>query len=271
MRAVEPVAARNTPLSELPAHLPRVLSFGGGVNSWALLLRLVRMGLEPDAVVFADTGEERGRTLAYIEEHVAPFCKKHGIRFEVVTAGRGALFDYYLQRGAVPSTRFRDCTYKFKVQPVRAFVKRELGATAKRPVVMLLGIDAGEPLRARDSNRRFIINAHPLMEWGMDRAACEAEIAAAGYPSPGKSGCVGCVFSTRRELWGLHRQDPAAFERLAAVEDKALLRNPRFTLLPNGPRLRDLAKMQEHELPPEKKPRGECLGGDACAPDTEED
>lgn len=261
------------------ASLPTVLSFGGGVNSVALLLRLVRDGRAPDVVIFADTGEEHQRTYDYIERYVRPFCAEHAIRFEVVRNSdydsliervlvhvqrAGRLFDYYLARRAVPSLRFRDCTYKFKVTPVRRWVKEHLGASRKHPVTMIMGIASEEATRVKDSNRLFVVNQFPLVfDYNMDRSACEAEIAAYGWPSPGKSGCIGCLYSSLREMWELSRKEPDRFARLKHVEATARARNPRFTLLPKGPPLDVIECMREADVGVDTR-TGECLAGDVC-------
>ena len=44
-----------------------VLSFGGGVNSAALMVVLLREGLPFDEAVFADTGGEVPETYQYLE------------------------------------------------------------------------------------------------------------------------------------------------------------------------------------------------------------
>ncbi|MEM3161041.1 MAG: phosphoadenosine phosphosulfate reductase family protein, partial [Nitrososphaera sp.] len=44
-----------------------VLSYGGGVNSTALMILLVRHKLPIDYVIFADTGSERPETYTYLK------------------------------------------------------------------------------------------------------------------------------------------------------------------------------------------------------------
>lgn len=50
-----------------PADWPLVVSYGGGKNSTALLVEMRVRGIRPDAIVFADTGEEKDETYAFIE------------------------------------------------------------------------------------------------------------------------------------------------------------------------------------------------------------
>ena len=63
---------------------PILLSYGGGINSTALLLEWVKQGKQLDLVIFADTGSEMPETYNFIEKYVKPFCKKNKILFETV-------------------------------------------------------------------------------------------------------------------------------------------------------------------------------------------
>jgi hypothetical protein len=65
---------------------PVVVSLGGGLDSWAMLLEGVRRGERIDTVVFIDVGApgdpgEWPSTYRHIDEVVVPFCQKHGIEF----------------------------------------------------------------------------------------------------------------------------------------------------------------------------------------------
>jgi hypothetical protein len=257
-RSVTPRAA--TDGIAMPNRSPRVLSFGGGVNSTALLLRLVREGRAPDRVVFADTGEEHPRTYAYLGR-VRAFCEERGIPFDVVRSHHGRLVDYYTAARAVPSIQRRDCTTKFKLDPIR----RHLRALGYRRVVMLLGIAWDEAHRVSRSPRAWIEHDYPLVEWRMDRAACEAEIAAAGWPSPGKSGCRGCPFAGRNGLLALLREDPDDFERWRRMDETARRANRRISLVPGLSLNRLAGHPEEGERALDYWHGGECLGG-ACAP-----
>lgn len=251
---------------------PSVLSFGGGVNSVALLLRLVREGTPPDLVLFADTGEEAPETYRYIEDRIRPFCAERGLPFEVVTSGLGRMVDYYAAKGAIPSMMRRDCTSKFKVDPIARRL-RALGYGPKKPVRMLVGLAADETHRVNRHSARAAAwrrQEYPLHDlFKMDRAACEAEIAAHGWPSPGKSGCRGCPFAGRKGLLALREQDPDDFDRWRRMEETARALNPRMNLLGSGRTIPTLNRLVGH---PEEGERaldfwqgGDCMAG-ACPP-----
>ena len=105
----------------------RVLSFGGGVQTVALLLLQLRGDLpRADHVVFADTGCEIPETYAYIEQVVRPLCQGAGLPFEVVRAsgsyGAG-MYDYYWRYRLIPMPWSRSCTHKFKIRPIYRFAR----------------------------------------------------------------------------------------------------------------------------------------------------
>jgi 3'-phosphoadenosine 5'-phosphosulfate sulfotransferase (PAPS reductase)/FAD synthetase len=79
-------------------------------------------------VIFADTGGEHQTTYDYITDYIAPFCEAHNINFVRVYNKYGkTLYDYCWDKKIVPSIKFRDCTSKFKISPIRKFMRKELG------------------------------------------------------------------------------------------------------------------------------------------------
>lgn len=65
---------------------PRVLSLGGGLDSFAMLVEGINRSDRPDVVVFIDVGHpddpgEWPGTYRHIREVVRPLCEREGIRF----------------------------------------------------------------------------------------------------------------------------------------------------------------------------------------------
>lgn len=236
---------------------PTVLSYGGGVNSVALLLRMLREGEIPDLVVFADTGEERPETYAYIRERVAPYCAQYGIPFETVSKGQ-RLVDYYRENRVVPSIEKRDCSSKFKHDVVR----RHLRSLGIKKATILIGIAWDESHRERKSDVQWLRNRFPLLEWRMTRKDCLAEIAAHGWPSPGKSACMGCPLGGKRGAVALLKEHPEEFARWRAMEE-AGRRYPEMTVIPNV-RLawveRAVRTQRTLDLSGDPEDPGECWG-----------
>jgi 3'-phosphoadenosine 5'-phosphosulfate sulfotransferase (PAPS reductase)/FAD synthetase len=171
----------------------RILSFGAGVQTTALLF------LYPeryDYVVFADTGGEHESTYDYINNHILPFCKKHNIQFvRVFNKYDKTLYEYCWDKKIVPSMKYRDCTSKFKIAPIRSFVRNVLKAHRKNPIFQDIGISYDEFWRSSVSNVQYIINQYPLVDGKFTRPQLKRIIKILGYPCPQKSGCWFCPFA----------------------------------------------------------------------------
>ena len=196
------------------------LSYGGGVNSTALAVLLARGELPqytPWRIVFADTGEERPETYAYIRDHFEPWLAKYGKRLEIVKPNETVLERWFRLR-VTGSRQVRDCTKLGKVRPIQHYVKANGGG------VQLLGIDAGEAHRMPKAVR-------PLVDLGIDRDGCIEIIKSEGLPIPEKSGCWCCPFMRASEVMELARNYPEKFQKIIELEELANAARPP---LPSG-------------------------------------
>ena len=243
---------------------PTILSFGGGINSTALLLEWVAQKKPLDLVIFADTGSEMPETYKFIDDFVTSFCKKHNVPFETVyyTAServggvkeghwqeneRVAIYDYYKYLHSVPSMMRRSCTDKFKIAPIEKFIKNKWGD--KKYPIRLIGIDSGESHRAKyiidpetgKKEKLYEYNEYPLIDWGWDRNACLARIEKEGWSNPGKSGCYFCPFQSRNNWVKLLKDKPDLFQKSMELEIQAR-RFPEFGLLQYKPKRLDWFK-----------------------------
>lgn len=68
----------------------RIFSYGGGVQSTAVLVLVAEGVLKYDALVFANVGDdsESPDTLEYLREVAWPYAERHGIRLEEVSRRR---------------------------------------------------------------------------------------------------------------------------------------------------------------------------------------
>ena len=207
-----------------------VLSFGGGVNSTALLLGLVARDEAPSLVLFADTGSELPATYEHVA-YMRGWCSQRGIPFEVATnAGRGqgaSLEENCLTRRELPSLAygFKGCSTKWKRQPMDRFVRDWQPAKNAwqrgEKVTRYIGIDAGERHRAVLTEDKQYQYQYPLVAWGWDRKDCLAAIAEAGIPQPPKSSCFFCPAMRKREILELQRTHPDLLQRALALEANA--------------------------------------------------
>lgn len=206
-------------VDEVPEEVARVVSLGGGRDSTGMVVELIRRRIRVDAVLFADTGEEKPETYAFLGDHLRPYLAGAGIRYEVVSAGLGRLVDYFTSNRAIPSIVKRDCTSKFKVTPVRRWAIDNLGVGPGRKCAVLLGISSDEVTRIADSDHGWFTNCYPLIGWGMRRDDCVRAIERAELPVPPKSACRMCIFSRPEWFRRLALSDPSYFARARRMED----------------------------------------------------
>lgn len=214
---------------------PIAVSFGGGVNSTALLWGMEERGLEPDVVLFADTGGERAETYAHVAQ-VQSWCRDRGWLFVRVTNadpegerhGHGSLEDECLRNKTLPSLAFgfKGCSVKWKRQPMDRWVRGwdvANGAWGRGDLVQRwLGIDADESHRSanltQDSRFRY---KRPLIDWDWGRDECIEAIERSPFDLPPKSACWFCPAMKKHEVVALAAEEPELFSRAVSMERNA--------------------------------------------------
>ncbi|MFE0651010.1 phosphoadenosine phosphosulfate reductase [Streptomyces sp. NPDC059534] len=214
----------------------RSISYGGGVQSTALLVLAAQGRIDFPLFVFANVGNdsERAATLRYVEEHAKPYAAQHGIELvEVQRIRRDGDTETLWGRLTRPGSRSlpipvrmsngapgtRSCTADFKIKVVGKEMKRR-GASKTNRATIGIGISVDEIHRA--NNR--ITEPHeqivyPLLDLGLRRIDCQRIIREAGLPVPPKSSCFFCPFH-RPETWhDMRRQEPEEFEKACQLEE----------------------------------------------------
>lgn len=219
----------------------RAVSYGGGVQSTALLVLAAEHRVDFPLFIFANTGDdsENPGTLDYVRGPAAAYAAANGV--ELVELGR-VLRDGS-SRTLLEEVRGQDrsipiparmgaggfgrkrCTDRFKIQVVRRELRRR-GASAGSPATVAIGISVDEIERAgtpgadpRDPTRLI---EYPLLQLGLRRRDCVRLIADAGLPVPPKSACSFCPYHDADTWRRQRRTDP---ERWAvSVEVDALVR-----------------------------------------------
>lgn len=219
-----------------PWDIPVVLSFGGGVNSTALLCGLwERFRSVPDLVLFADTGGEREHTYEHVRV-MEKWVLERGGGFETVTNadpegkrhGHKSLEDECHRNQTLPSLAFgfKGCSAKWKRQPMDRFLREHpmvLNSWSQdQPVVRLIGIDADEAHRSKDiDGGKQWRYERPLVDWGWGREECIEAIKRAGLEVPKKSACWFCPAMKKHEVLDLAERNPDLFDRAAKMEQIA--------------------------------------------------
>lgn len=194
-----------------------ILSFGGGVNTAALMILLIQEQMPLDEVVFADTGGEVPETYDYLKV-AADYLETHGIPFRVV-ANRVQGRDLYANcwhRRVIPSAVWRWATRDFKVRPIFKYYR-----SFNAHIDQYVGIAWDEVERMKDSTVDYVTNVYPLIERRMTRNDCIRLIEAEGLPVPVKSGCFFCPFNSLDRWAWIHEKHPQLFERAIQLEENS--------------------------------------------------
>jgi hypothetical protein len=215
----------------------RSVSYGGGVQSTALLVLAATGQIDFPLFLFSNVGDdsENPLTLRYVEEYAKPYAAQHGIELvelerimqrtgeprtlwqDLTREGSRSLKIPVRMSNGAPGTR--SCTATYKIEVVARELKRR-GATAENPATVGIGISVDEIGRA--NNRKVEPHeqiVYPLLNLGLRRTDCTRVIREAGLPVPPKSSCFFCPFH-RPEAWqDMRREQPQEFEKACQLED----------------------------------------------------
>ena len=195
-----------------------ILNYGGGVNSTALVIELVKRKFPLDYVIFSDTGSEMPKTYDYIKI-MSKWFKERNLPFILVkNKYNKPIYDYYFEKKTMPYRKFRDCTDKFKKSPIMKFIKQ----FKEEKVIQYIGIGIDEARRMRGSMTKWIKFSYPLCDWGIDRKGCIDIIKKEGLPIPVKSGCYFCPYQNRDSWVKLLEKHPNLFKKARDMEEQNL-------------------------------------------------
>lgn len=188
------------------------MSHGLGVNSWALYLWLIEQGQVPGVdfeAVAVNHGTDWPETYEYLDMMIDKGYPITVIKPNV--EGFDNLYEYCLHKRFFPFRQSRSCTDKFKQVPLKNY--------HQKPCVVLIGIDAGEPHRARIFESQGQTFDYPLVDAGINRQGCIDIIKRHGLPVPPKSGCYICPYQRRSQWIELREKHPELFCRAKRLEE----------------------------------------------------
>jgi len=220
----------------------RTISYGGGVQSTALLVLAAQRRIDFPLFLMANVGDdsEHPATLEYVHNVATPYAEAHGLELVILDRKRRdgsteTLWGRLMAEGSrslpipvrmsngAPGTR--SCTADFKIRVIGKEVKRR-GASADDPATVGIGISLDEIERANtrrvEAHERIV---YPLIGIGEDtglklnRLDCARVIRNAGLPVPPKSSCFFCPFHRMTAWADLARETPDLFDKAALLED----------------------------------------------------
>jgi hypothetical protein len=213
----------------------RAISYGGGVQSTALVVLAVTGRMLADVALFSNVGDdsEHPATVRYVREVAIPWAAERGLPIHELHRTRrdGTVETLWEQLHAEGSRTInipvrmangapgnRNCTATFKMAVVGKWLKAH-GASATTPADVLIGISTDELERANSKRAEsYERPLYPLLDLGLDRSACAQIIRDAGLPVPPKSACFFCPFRTRQAWAEQRRDEPELFWKSVELE-----------------------------------------------------
>lgn len=215
-----------------------VVSFSGGKDSTAMLLKMIEEDIPIDCILFCDTGLE----FPQMYEHIDRVEKETGLSITRVKAEQSfeyMMFEQPIKRGAdSPITirygegmtghgwagpRMRWCTKKLKEEPRKRFLKAFKPYYEMRHYV---GIAADEQKRLERKNNQNPNHVHPLVDWGMTEADCLEYCYSKGYDWGGlykifdRVSCWCCPLQSLEDLRKLRLNFSELWEQLKDWDDR---------------------------------------------------
>lgn len=220
-----------------------VVSFSGGKDSTAMLLRMIELEEQIDEVVCCDTYKEFPEMYQHIEQ-IGKIVEEKNIKFTLLK--HEWTFDYWMfehkpkrrnpekfieKYGDVSgrswaTAKARWCTGELKIKLIDKYF-RELRKTHN--VIQCVGIAADEEYRMERENQKEGTKRFPLIEWGWSEADCLAYCYSLGFEWGGlynifnRVSCWCCPLQPLEELRKLKKHFPQLWEELKDMDNRTWL------------------------------------------------
>jgi len=202
-----------------------VISYGGGVQSTAMVIMAMRHQWPVDEIVHVDLLDaESPDTREYVARFREWLRDEYGREITVIER------DLYGDMIANPSFTpvpwhgkyeafmlRRQCTRQYKVEPVTRYLTQRY---QQGLIKLMLGISADEWHRMRQSSHSRIEHVYPLVEEMISRRHCLEIIRSAGLELPQKSSCWLCPYRSTGSQWALLKKYPRLQEMARELEDR---------------------------------------------------
>lgn len=206
-----------------------VVSFSGGKDSTAMLLRMLEEGMQVDLILYCDTGlefpemEEHIRKVeAYIGREITTIKSEHDFMWYATEKERvvksvktpGLTPGQIVKGYGWPTAFSRWCTKHLKTEVIDRYLH---DLKKDYDIERYIGIAADEPERKRDLN-------YPLIDWGMTEADCLTYCYDRGFDWGGlyeiwdRVSCWCCPLQSLESLRKLKKNRPELWNRLKEMD-----------------------------------------------------
>lgn len=209
-----------------------VVSFSGGKDSTALLLKMIEKNEHINEVIYCDCYKEFPEMYKHIAK-IKKFAEECGIKFTTLKSEKS--YDYYMFTHqparkkeelnnkigySWAGNKSRWCTSKLKTDIVKKYLNE---LRCKYNVIVCTGIAFDEGYRLeRECNEN---DRHPLIEWGMDEKDCLDYCYKNGYNWGGlyeifdRASCWCCPLQSIEELRKLWHHYPELWKELKNMDN----------------------------------------------------
>lgn len=213
-----------------------VVSFSGGKDSTAMLLRMIELGEHIDEVITCDTYKEFPAMYRHLDK-VRAVVEKAGIKFTALKNEKS--FDYYMfefrpeqptgffgkyqniKGRSWATSKVRWCTKEMKIRIINAHL-REL--SKQYNIIQCVGIAADETQRLERKSNKEKNKRLPLVERGWSEADCLKYCYEKGYDWEGlyeiydRASCWCCPLQSLKSLRSLRINFPELWEELKDMD-----------------------------------------------------
>ena len=220
----------------------RVVSFSGGKDSTALLLRMLESGMPVDIILYNDTGLEFPQMTEHID-NVEQYIKRY-TDVSITRIKPEHPFEFYFYDVPIhhrkqtdfnkrlgtdshngfswPGPKMRWCTDRLKTRPRTKFLREYRN---EYNIIEYVGIAADEEYRLRRKINKRENMRYPLVEWGMTEADCLQYCYDRGFDWGGlyekfsRVSCWCCPLQSLPELRVLYHDFPELWQKLKEMDD----------------------------------------------------
>lgn len=207
--------------------MKHIVSFSGGKDSTAMLLKMLENNMQIDEIIYCDTGKEFPQMYDHIEKVKFYIKEKYNKTITILKSEK--TFDYFMfehiktrgkNKGQAgygwPSMRARWCTTYLKTVVLDKYLKKY----KEEGYVEYIGIAYDELDRVKDKK-------YPLVEWQMTEKDCLQYCYDRGFDWSGlykhfdRVSCWCCPLKNQKELTILWQYYPDLWEQLKEMDKKA--------------------------------------------------
>lgn len=210
-----------------------VISYGGGTQSTAMLLMLLKNNINIDEILFADTQNEEQAIYDQIEI-VNEYLKDHYNKSITIISSSSLIEDqikfykgqlkrvdhipFWLvdQNGNLGKMPFSQCSIAYKINPIRRYIRKKYGSAQ---INMYIGYSVDEITRVKDSKFKNTIHHFPLINWNMTKYDCINYVKDHLGFIPKSSVCYMCFANDFERVYQTFLNDPIRWQKILELDE----------------------------------------------------